>query len=141
MLNTKKLKKYARKYRAMKACDKMTKRLRKELDTEAPGLIDHMISEEIDKMSLKGGDILGIKKEIWPKILAKDEDGNSDKAVVVAALRKAGLHEIVTEQTYQNQRLAAYLRELDKGEQPLPEALVGVLRANEVPKLVVKTFK
>jgi hypothetical protein len=141
MLDTKRLKKYARKYKAMKVMDAFVKKLRKELDTEAPGLIDHLVDCETNVLSLKNGDTLTIKREIWPKILVKDENDVGDKVKVVKALRAAGLNEIVTKETYQVQKLASYLRELAKGEQPLPEPLVGIIESNSVPKLIVKTFK
>lgn len=141
MLNTKKLKAYARKYKAMKACDRKAKQLRKQLDMEAQPLLDHMVDEEIDRLNLKGGDVLIAKTEIWGKIVAKDEFGNTDKPKVILALREAGLSDIVTEETYQTRKLASYLRELDKDNQPLPECFKNVIIANPTPKLIVKNLK
>jgi hypothetical protein len=141
MLNTDLAKKFARHYLAMKKCDKKAKEIRKLLEQWNQPLLDHMVDEEMNKISFKGGDTLSIDEKIWAKILAKDEFGETDTERVVVALRAAGLDDLIVAEKYNHNSLAGYLRELAAAHEPLPEALEGIIVANPVKKLVVKKLK
>ena len=138
MLNTDLAKKYAKWDRAKKQLEAKARLIGKKLDGWSPTLIDHMIDEEIDKISLKGGLTLSLQEMIWAKIEAKDKFGNNDKPRIVAALRQAQLDDLVTDETYNSNALSYYLRELDRNDEKLPEELVGIVRPNPVQKIVVK---
>jgi hypothetical protein len=129
MLNTQMLKKYARKYLARKKIREKDTQLTEELEKMQKVLLDHMGVEEIQKFSFKGGITVSIKKLIWGKY--------NDRALVIKALKKAGLGDMVSE-GFNAQTIASYLREMDKAERDLPKEFKGVLEANRVQTLTVK---
>lgn len=64
-----------------------------------------------------------LERRIWAKCTGEDWPR------ACAALQDAGLGEYV-QQRYNTQSLSAYLRELDKSGDPLPEPLVGAIEAD-----------
>ena len=78
MLNTEHAKRYARHALAKRKLEQKAKEIGQKLETWSQPLIDHMIDEEIEKLNLKGGITLNLHPQIWAKMLAKDEDGNTD---------------------------------------------------------------
>jgi len=140
MLNTKLIAKFARLYLARKKLKEKATQINKELENMQGPLLDHIIDEGLNKVSFPGGITVSIDKKIWPKYLAKDEFGQTDKHAIATALKEAGLNEYV-EEGYNTNSIAAYLRELDRDKTNLPEALKGIIEPNSVNKLVAKKFK
>jgi hypothetical protein len=103
------------------------------LEKMSKSLINHMIEHEVDRVPIKGGTTVYINTQIWGKRL----DGYDPYDVVVAA-REDGLHELVGQEQVHSQKLAGYLRELDRNEEKLPKNLARVIKPNPVSKLVVK---
>jgi len=137
MLNTKMLKKYSRLYLARKKLKEKYNELTTELGKMESSLIQHMITEEIDKFNFKGGITVSIKQLIWPKCLVKNEVGKNDNKAIINALKSGGLDYMVDE-GYSVQTLASYLREMDASNEALPESFKGIIEPNPVKSLVVK---
>lgn len=131
-LDTNELKKFARLYLARKKLKEKYNELTKTLESMTPGLLDHLIDEEVDTVSLKGGAVVSIQTQIWPKY--------RDRGEVAKALKAAGMSDMV-EENFNNQTLASYLRELIASGNELPEPLRGVLEPNPVSKLVARKYK
>jgi len=138
MLDTNKAKRFARYSHAKRKLEAKAKEIGKKLTKWQEPLMNEMLNDEIDKISLKGGDTIRIDEKIWAKILVLDEFGNTDKEKIVAALREANLDYLVTKETFNHNSLAAYLRELDQSEKSLPESLKDVIKPNPVFKLITK---
>ena len=130
-LDTDRLKKFARLYLARKKLDAKSSQIGKELEKMMPALIDHMIDEETDKVSFKGGITLRIQPQIWAKY--------DDRKEAIEALKEAGLTDMV-EEGFNAQTLASYLRELNAAGEDLPEAFKGKIEANTVQKLIAKKY-
>lgn len=136
-LNTKKLAEYARLRHAIKKLDAKHKELYAKAEKMQQGLIDNMIDNEVDKVSLKGGTILYISELIWAKYVKDPETEKTDKPKVINALKNAGLGWLV-QNNYNSQSVSAYLRELDESGKELPKEFKGVIESNPVTKLVAK---
>ena len=133
MLNTKKLMKYARLYRARKKLKAKYEKLGKELEAMEGPLLTHMADEQTDKINLVGGYVVYTDTKIWPRLLASREE-------VIKALKECGHGDIVAE-SYNTNTLAAWLRELDMEEKELPEELQDFIEPNRVTSLISKKFK
>ena len=119
-LNVELLGKYARIYLARKKLRDKDKDLTDRLQQMEQALIDHMQDQGddgVDQISLKGGRTLQIKTTLWGKILT------SDKTKLVNILRVLGLGHIVSDATVNHQKLAGYLRELDRDGEKIPPEL------------------
>jgi hypothetical protein len=138
MLQTKEFQKFIRLTLAKRKLEAKVKQINLILEHMAQPLIDHMVDEEVDKLSLKGGITIKLDRTIWAKIIAKDEFGAVDKERVVAALRDAGLNELINAETYNSQSLSKYIRDLAKAQKKIPDEIADVVKANPVPKLIVK---
>jgi hypothetical protein len=138
MLQTKEFQKFIRLTLAKRKLEAKVKQINLILEQMAQPLIDHMVDEEVDKLSLKGGITIKLDRTIWAKIIAKDEFGAVDKERVVAALRDAGLNELINAETYNSQSLSKYIRDLAKAQKKIPDEIADVVKANPVPKLIVK---
>jgi hypothetical protein len=138
MLQTKEFQKFIRLTLAKRKLEAKVKQINLILEHMAQPLIDHMVDEEVDKLSLKGGITIKLDRTIWAKIIAKDEFGATDKERVVAALRDAGLNELINAETYNSQSLSKYIRDLAKAQKKIPDEIADVVEANPVPKLIVK---
>mgnify|MGYP001454415881 CR=1 FL=1 len=90
MLNTEKLMKYARLYRARKKLKAKYEKLGKELEAMEGPLLAHMADEPTDKINLVGGYVVYTDTKIWPKLLASRE-------AVIKALKECGHGDIVAE--------------------------------------------
>lgn len=131
MLNTDKLKEYGKLKLAIKKLESKASQLKEKAVVMEQGLVDHLIDEGLDKVSITDGSgmILYIQPQIWAKV--------EDKQKAIQALRDAGLGELV-EEGFNSQRLSAYLRELVRDNIPLPKQFEGVISPNPVQKLMVK---
>jgi hypothetical protein len=137
MLQTKEFQKFIRLTLAKRKLEAKVKQINLILEHMAQPLIDHMVDEEVDKLSLKGVITRKLDRTIWAKIIAKDEFGAVDKERVVAALRDAGLNELINAETYNSQSLSKYIRDLAKAQKKIPDEIADVVKANPVPKLIV----
>lgn len=99
-----------------------------KLEDLRPGVLDYMQSHSLDKLTSAGRTIY-LRRELW----AGRADGVSP-ADLMAALDAAGLAEFA-ERAPKMQSLTSYVRELDRDGAEMPEALRGVLVANEVFKI------
>ena len=132
-LNTDALKEYGKTKVAIKKLEDKAKELKEKALMMEDGLIEHMLSEGIDKISIRDpkypGLTLFIRNEIW--------EGHTTKEEAIQALKDAGLGSMV-EEGFNSQRLSAYLRELDRDNEPLPKEFEGRIRANPTQKLIAK---
>jgi len=131
-LNTELMQKFARLSLAKKKMKEKLSEIEKQLETMQPIIINNMTDAMIEKFSLKGGVTIFTKTQIWPKI-------KTDRDKVAAALKEAGLGELVAE-NFNSNRLASYLRELYRDEKQLPPALAEHLEMNAVIKVQVRKY-
>jgi phage host-nuclease inhibitor protein Gam len=130
-MNTEKLREFADLYLKHKKLEAECKVLAKEIEQMESVLIDHLMDEGVDKVSLTGGITVSISRQVWPKY--KFGKGKED---LVAALKKEGLENLVT--TGVNaQTFAALLREYDR-DGHIPPAIAEVVEASDVNKLKAK---
>jgi len=132
-LDTDRFKKFARLSLAKKKLKAKHDSIGRDLDKMMPQLIEDLINEEVDKISLKGGITVFIRPQIWPKWKTED------KRKRVEALKEAGFKDLV-EEGFNTNSLAAILRELDATGKDLPEVLKEVLEANTVEKLIAVRY-
>lgn len=117
-----------------KAAEADAQAYKEELDRLAPAILEEiaahpeewsMNKEGLPQMRLDvNGDkiLVHLHRQIWAKCV----DQNWPRAV--AALREAGLDEYV-ETKYNTTVFSAYLRELDRAGQPLPESFAGAIES------------
>lgn len=110
-----------------------SKGLTAEADALERQLIEQYAEEGVQNIRVDGSTVY-----LERKVYAQKEKGPDGEVVetsaVTEALIAAGLGDFVTP-TYNVNTLSAYLRELDEQGEPLPEALVGLVRPAEVFKL------
>jgi hypothetical protein len=96
------------------------------------GLVEHMLSEGIDKISIRDpkyrGLTLFIRTDVW--------EGHTTKEEAIQALKDAGLEDMV-KPDFNSQRLSAYIREQEAEGKELPEAFEGKIFARPTQKLIV----
>lgn len=124
-----------KRYRDLKA---EAKRLEAELDGVKKAataleeeLVEAFTDEGVQNMRVDGNTVY-LERTLW----AQREKGVTPEEVV-AALRAAGLDALVGEGVNMN-TLSSHLRELDEHDTPLPDALVGKVKAAEVFKVKVR---
>lgn len=128
-LNIEKLAEYADIYLQRKYHQEKDRELTEKLNAMEQGLIDHMANAGVDKVSLTGGRTIVINEQIWPKY--------GDKSIAIKALKEAGIVDMV-EEGFNHNRLAAYIRELIRQDQELPDAFKGKIKPHTVQKLVAR---
>jgi hypothetical protein len=127
-MDTERLRRYAK-------LDQMRLRLQRDADDLKDqlrilesGIMEEMAAEGVPQVRVDVPDVgkitVYLRREIWAKCV----DGDWMRAC--AALKDAGLGEFV-EARYNTTSFSAYLRELDRDGQPLPEPLVGAIDAEE----------
>jgi phosphoserine phosphatase len=130
-MNIERLKEFADLYLKHKKLDAECKALAKELEQMEQGLIEHLIDEGVNKVSLNGGITVAIANQVWPKY--KPGKTRED---LVKALKESGLECLVT--TGVNaQTFAALLREYER-DGNIPPAIAEVVEASDVNKLKAK---
>lgn len=100
------------------------KAVKEKISVAEPVVLAEFQREGVDKITLHGT-TLYLRREIWA---GKEPGIESD--VAIKALIDAGLDEYAAPKINYSS-LSAYFRELDKENEPLPAALVGVLRPVE----------
>ena len=132
-LDIKELGRYARLYLARKKLKEKYDALTKKLVPMEKALINHMLDQDepVERISLKGGITIDIGTMIWAKVLT------DDKQKLAEALTEAGLEHMLSSGV-NAQSLSAYLRELDRENQPLPDILKDLIEPNPVDSLKVR---
>lgn len=123
--------------------DQKRLRLRKEQeDIEAAlkpleeAILEEITQEGVTSFRVTTPDFGLVNVYLERRVWAKCVDG--DWARATQALKSAGLTEYI-EVKYNTQSLSAYLRELDRAGEPLPEQLMGAIDAEQ--RLSVRTRK
>lgn len=101
---------------------------RRAADELEQKLLDRFASNGIDKMTI-GGATVYLHRQLW----ASQKDGHD----LVAALRKVGLHHMVSEKC-NTQTLSAYVREVERDEGQLPAELEAAVNLTERYSLRVR---
>lgn len=128
-MDTKRLKHFSEKYLLLQKMKHEQKELQAWLDNEQSFLIDHLIDEGVDKVSLAGGVTIFIKTMIWAKY--------EDKKSAVDAIKQSDIKDLI-EENFHSGRLASYLRELDKEGKDLPPSFDGIIKPNHVQTLIAR---
>jgi hypothetical protein len=132
-LNTDALKEYGKTKIAIKKLEDKAKELKEKALLMEEGLVEHMLSEGIDKISIRDvkypGLILFIRTDIWESHTTKEE--------AIQALKEAGLGDMVQE-GFNSQRLSAYIRELERDNLPLPKEFEGIIFSKPTQRLIAK---
>jgi hypothetical protein len=124
-----KIEEFTELYLQRKALKEQVSKLDDKIAIRMHGLIEHMVDEGVEKVSMTGGRTLDIRSEIWPKY------GNKENAI--KALKAAGIKDMIQE-GFNHQRLAAFIRERIRADDKLPQEFEGLIRAETVQKLVAR---
>ena len=131
-MDTDRIKKFAELYLKHKQLTAELSVLANEINQMQDGLIEHMVTEGVNKISLTGGITVSIKPQIWPKYkLGKSKED------LPAALESDGFGSLVTK-GINHQTFAALIREFNTDGKPLPPAINEVVEISETTRLVAK---
>jgi len=130
-MDVKRLRAFSRKYMALQRLKAKQKQLQGWIDKEQTDLIDHMIDEGVDKVSLAGGVTLFIKTLIWAKYENRQE--------AIQAIKESDISDLI-EESFHAGRLASYLRELDAEDKELPDSFKGIIDSNSVQTLIARRY-
>lgn len=130
-MDTKRLRRFARRYLARSMLRAKDTQMTEWIEKEQKILIDHLIDEGVDKVSLAGGITLFTKTLIWAKC-------KGTKAEVLSALKECDDTKEMVSENFSSQTLASFLRELDREEKELPEILKKVMEPNPTISLIAK---
>lgn len=83
-----------------------------------PALIDNLASEGIPRLTIEG-------RTVFPKEIIYAKITNKEDAIRV--LRDAGLNDFISE-GYNTNSISAYVREIDRNEEELPEAFGDTIK-------------
>lgn len=125
------LKKFANLYLARKKIREKEKELTAQLMEMQTSLIDHLLDHGLLNVPLKGGNTISMR----PRIVPKMKNGATREHVIQALIRD-GLKDLVSD-NYNGKRLASYLGDLDKADEPLPKHLSEVIEIDRIINLVV----
>ena len=102
-------------------------------------LLDHFVDNGFQKMTMKNGTVY-IHVQKWAGV-DRGDDGKDPDAVAwpraIAALQSAGLDDFVQER-FNTQSLSAFVRELDKNDEELPDEFKGAIKVTEKVSLRVR---
>jgi hypothetical protein len=130
-LNTDELKRFGRLYLARKKIREKDRELTKEIGKLEGPLMEHMATEEVDKVSLKGGITLNISTIIYAKKKAPDH-------LIAEALKAIGRDDLVNT-VINSTSLSKAVREIIERGEDLPEEFRGLVAAE--PKSNLKARK
>ena len=99
--------------------------LKQQIADLQPGLKDDFAREGVNSINLDGVTVY-LHRALW----ARPAQGQTTQQLA-DALKSCGLQDFVHETCNLN-TLSAYLRELERNGQPMPEDLVGILNLEEV---------
>lgn len=106
--------------------------LANEINQMQDGLIEHMVDNNVQKISLAGGITVSLKTQVWPKYKL-----NKSKDDLAVALESDGFGSLVTK-GINHQTFAALIREFNTDGKPLPPAINEVVEISETTRLVAK---
>ena len=131
-MDTKRLRKFARRYMARQMLRAKDKEITEWIVKEQKELIEHLVDEGVGTFALpRDGLTIFTKTMIWAKMKKpKDE--------VIRALKDCPETKELIGENFNSQRLSSYLRELDKGNKELPEELQDVIEPDAVSNLIAK---
>lgn len=129
-MDTARLREYARLRRAQKDREAEAAAIKAEADVMEQELLEAFAEDSIQSMNIDNTTIY-LSRTLWAKV----EDGVATEEVI-ETLRDAGLGHFVKE-GYNSTTLSAWMRDLEREGQPLPDELAGVLGTYE--KFQLKT--
>lgn len=94
-------------------------------------LLEQMTDSGVGKISLEGLGTLYIRSQIWPKF----KEGKT-RMDVMQAMIADGISDDFIKEDYNTQSFAAYIREVEKSGDSLPQNLMKVVEASERFNLV-----
>jgi len=131
-LDTDRIKKFAELYLKHKQLTAELSVLANEINQMQDGLIEHLATEGVSKISLAGGITVSLKTQVWPKY----RSGKSKDDLAVA-LESDGFGSLVTK-GINHQTFAALIREFNTDGKPLPPAINEVVEISETVRLIAK---
>lgn len=96
-------------------------RIKKEMEAIAPAIMESMASEGVANIKINDRTVF-TKLTIFAQI--------SSKADAIKALKEAGMEDFITE-GYNTNSISAFVRELTKNDEELPEAFGNAITAGE----------
>ena len=131
-MNTENLRRYVHLKDQISKVDTDLSELKKQAGELEQELLDELSDDGINKITVDGRTVY-MRRELW----ARKEQGVEGYEVAQAVM-KAGLDEYVQPKVNM-QSLSAFVRDLDRAEEPLPYELEGVVRVDEVFRLGVRS--
>ena len=126
-LNISLIKRFARLGKAKAALASALDRVNAKITAIEEQVCDNMVDAGIKNMKIDGRTVY-TKNEIWAKRIG---DATTEEACI--ALKEADLGEFV-QQGYNSNSISGLFRELDRNNEPLPDALKGVIEPNHTTK-------
>jgi hypothetical protein len=124
---TKLLDRFNKLYFLKKTFEAKADELGEELNEMQPTIENLMIEAGLQKLSFTNGITSSLESMTWPKI--------KDKVKAVKVLKKMKLNHLLLNERVNHQGLGAYIRELERKQEPLPKEWKGVIEANPVTKI------
>lgn len=127
-----KIKRFIQLLKEKKDLAKRTKEVNEALDWIEPEIRLHFADQGIEKIT-KDGMTIFIRRQLFARKCEIDDLPVSDQACI-EALKAAGMENFY-EQKMKQGALNAYFKELEEEELPIPDALQGKLRPQEIFKV------
>ena len=117
---------FAELYNRKRDLDAEVKRVEEEMKVLEGPLMEQFASDGISSVKI-GGQTVYLHSQLWAKLIVRDgEDRDAAKERALNALKAAQLEDFV-EESYNSNRLSAYLRELKQQGKPMPEEFEGAI--------------
>lgn len=124
-MDTQRVAEYVRLRTLQKEAEATAEDYKSQADALQDILLEQFAEEGVQKVSVNGVTTY-LRRDLWAKV----EEGAS-REQVVEGLKACGMGQFVSE-TYNTQTVSAWLRDLEREGEPLPEELTGVLTSSEV---------
>lgn len=129
-LDMDRVREYVRLRRRERELGAQAEEVKAQADVIEQALLEEFAQDGVQSMSVDGMTVY-LQRTLWARL----SDG-ATREQAIDALRDAGLDHFVAE-SYNTQTLSSWLRDLEREEEPLPEALVGVIEGSE--KYAIRT--
>ncbi len=118
------IREYIRLRRTQREREAESAAVKEEADAIEQVLLEEFAVDGVQNMNVDGTTVY-LQRMLWAQV-----DNAYDSGQVIERLRDAGLDHFVRE-GYSTQTLSSWLRDLEREEEPLPQALDGVIRPYE----------
>jgi len=127
MLDTERYKNFIELNQKKKEIEQQLKEIKKQIETEEIDLIDQLLDNDMEKISINGRTVY-INSKIYAQI------HNKQKAIEI--LKAEGFEDYV-KPSYNTNQISTMLREFDEKDEELPDSFAGIIEPYLKQKLCV----